>query len=179
MKNERQILAQGSRDGACFLYGLANAVQALTKTSFNEKTWLTAVRSLPFDLSDFLSGRGTEKIDDEPDLLISLAKIFLRASGSATDLKWVHGIYDVLTIKTQLSKKTVLVVEIDSGGHWVTVVDTADGLVLSACSAMALCSTTKYSELTSDVYGRRFNREDSTAELKINRERVLKISLVT
>lgn len=178
MKNERQILAQGSRDGACFLYSLANAVQALTETNFNEKTWWAGLRSLPFDMSDFLSGRGTEKLDDEPDLLISLARNFISASGSAIELKWVHGINDITTIKKQLSKESLLVIEVDAGDHWVTVVDTADGLILSACSAMALGSTAPYSELTSDVYGRRFNRQDSTEELKINRERVLKIALI-
>jgi len=179
MKNERLILAQGSRDGACFLYSLANAVQALTEMNFNEKTWGAAVRSLPFDMGDFLAGRGTEKLDDEPDLLISLARIFIKTSGSAIELKWMHGVSDILTIKKQLSKESLLVIEVDDGAHWVTVVDTADGLILSACSAMALSSTEPYSELTSGVYGRRFNRQDSIAELKINHERVLKIALVS
>jgi len=66
MNAKRKILAQGDRDGACFLYAIANSIQALRDKPVSQDKWLKCVLQLPFKLDDFLAGCGTKKLDDNP-----------------------------------------------------------------------------------------------------------------
>lgn len=63
----RKIFAQGDLDGACFLYSIANSYVALTSKKLTCTQWKHSLRALPFKLDDYLTGKGTEALDDTPN----------------------------------------------------------------------------------------------------------------
>ncbi len=177
MSSTRQILAQGDRDGACFLYCLANAAQALTGKPVTGARWTRCILSLPYDMRDYLAGRGTEKLDAFPELLVGMARAFLDALGLRATIAWHERIDTLEVLQQQVSSTQVLIMAVDNGAHWVTVVDVSGQETFAACSAQALERNQQYAEQLSPNFGRHCNRHQSFASLNAEPGYGLSISL--
>lgn len=178
MKTKRKILAQGDRDGACFLYSIANAVGALACKSLDQDEWLEGVRALPFDMRDYLAGRGTENLDTNQHYLEGFCHNFLVALGVKAKITWHKGIKSTVELKNILSPYNVFIMEVDKKAHWIAIVDTDEkDAVFIACSAEALNGTYPYIEEISSRYHRAYNKQSKFTELRAGKGCGLLISV--
>lgn len=170
---KRKILSQGDRDGACFLYAIANAVGALRIKGTGQTTpakWRKAVRSTPFDLVEFLAGRGTANIDGKPDLLEGFCREFLSALGhSGLKVDWMEGVRQQSELAKVVSHDRVFLMSVNNDAHWLTVVDTDETHGFLACSAEALDGTGEYAEGESPRERRTYNMRATMRELKVGK----------
>lgn len=174
----REILAQGDRDGACFLYSIANAVGALACESVDQDEWLDGIRALPFDMRDYLAGSGTEKLDSNQHYLEDFCQNFLIGLGVNAKITWHEGIKSASELKNILSPFNVFIMAVDDDAHWVAIVDTDDkNTVFIACSAEALNGTYPYNEEISSRYGRAYNKQATFTELRAGKGYGLLISV--
>lgn len=156
MKN-RKILAQGDRDGACFLYSAANAGFALTGKKISMASWTKAVRSTPFDMNDFMTGLGTERLE-QPAYLENLAADFLSYTNKKIDINYFENIPELKQIRRFVDDSSVMILGVYKDTHWLTVVDIKDDNFYCACSSLALSvNNEKYFELKSPNYERYYN----------------------
>lgn len=166
MNTKRKILAQGDRDGACFLYSIANAVGALACKSVDRDEWLEGIRALPFDMRDYLAGSGTENLDTNQHYLEGFCQNFLVALGVKTKITWHEGIKSTVELKNILSPYNVFIMAVYKNDHWVVIVDTDEkDSVFIACSAEALDGTYPYNEEISSRYHRAYNKKATFSEL--------------
>ena len=126
----RHIFTQGDYDGACFLYALANAYQAVTGRAPSCRAWDAGIRSLMHS-SDFLGGciGTTEHFASGPDALQEAVRIILgsyggdgptvdwRAFPEVTDLDGITPLVDAYGVVVfRYQGATAKVSDID---HWV------------------------------------------------------------
>lgn len=177
-KPMREILAQGDRDGACFLYSIANAVGTLACKSVDQDEWLEGVRAVPLDMRDYLAGSGTEKLDSNQHDLEDFCQNFLIGLGVNAKISWHEGLKSVGELKNILSPYNVFIMAVDDGEHWVAIVDTDEiDTVFIACSAEALNGTYPYIEEISSRYHRAYNKQSTFAELRAGKGYGLLISV--
>lgn len=166
MNTKRKILAQGDRDGACFLYSIANAAYALTDKVIIKSIWKKGIRALPFDLRDYLAGSGTEKLDSNQHYLEGFCQNFIETLGVNAQITWHEDLKSIGELKNILSPYNVFIMAVDDDAHWVAIVDTDDkDAVFIACSAEALNGTYPYNEEISSRYHRAYNKKATFAEL--------------
>lgn len=174
---KRKILAQGDRDGACFLYSAANAGFALTGKEISTKDWTKAVRSSPFDMSDFMAGLGTDKFKLASHFE-NIASDFLSCVNKEIDINYIENISELKQIRKFIDDSSVLILGVDNDKHWLTVVDIEDGNLYCACSSRALSvDSSKYVEVKSPNYERYCNLIAPLKELKVGIGYGLHISL--
>jgi hypothetical protein len=171
----RQIFAQGSLDGSCFLYCIINSFVALssrpakiTDKWISEK-WTEPLRSLPFKLDDFLIGPGTSKIDDDLDCLEGLCRAYFRGISGAK--MQVTRKASNKSLRASLTTNQVAIVAIPKNGdHWLCIVDADKDCFYAACSAQALYPVPgdeEYCERKSPNHHRLYNRVLTAKELEI------------
>jgi len=167
MPKSRKILSQGDRDGACFLYSIANSYYALTKQQLSEAQWKKSINAILFKLDDFLSGRGTEKLDYNPEYLEGLCRKFLPQNNKINFE--IAAVKDTTEKSLQkiLTNNQVVIAAIDGGNHWVCMVDSDKSQFYLACSNTDLNSEEKYYEATSPNFERPFNKTSSFNELEL------------
>lgn len=170
MKKTRRILAQGDRDGACFLYSIANAAGALTGRVVTQPKWVKCIQSLPFIMSDFMAGRGTEKIDWKPHYLEGFCHDFLSALEVPSEVSWREGLKSSKQLASLLAKDQLFIMGVYDDAHWVTIVDTDGEVVFIACSSEALDGEHPYSEKLSPRLKRVYNKQSTFAELGAGKE---------
>ena len=163
----RRILAQGDRDGACFLYSVANAYQALTGNAISRKQWTRAIDSIRFKSEDFLSGRGTERLDDSSGDFKELAEDFLSKLPLAKFDISSTKVASQKALSSLITNDQVLIIAIEDGDHWVCLVDSNNSVFHVACSATALEEFDSYNESKTDMFGRYTNRAYSYRNLKL------------
>ncbi len=173
----RQILTQGDLDGACFLYCLANTAQALTCKPVDAADWIRGILALPFDMRDFMAGRGTEKLDKDPDSLVALARGFLRELGVNSVIVWQDPIRSLQQLRSLATAHQVVIMAVHNDAHWVTVVDVSEEEVFVACSVQALDGAQSSLEQVSPNFGRYYNQRVSFAKLKAKPGHGLSVSL--
>lgn len=163
----RKILAQGDRDGACFLYSIANSYWALTHKQLTRKKWEKSVHAIPFKIGDFLSKRGTERLDENPEYFEGLCRDFLNQI--QIDKFKISGKSDISekSLRRLITSDQVVIVAIQNGDHWVTIVDVEERSFDIACSATALYLGPKYRENKSKKFGRTYNNKLSFQKLKL------------
>lgn len=163
----RKILAQGDRDGACFLYSIANSYWALTHKQLTRKKWKKSVHAIPFEVDDFLSERGTERLEENPEYFEGLCRDFLnQIQTNKFEIAGKNAISEK-SLRRLITSDQVVIVAIQKGAHWVTIVDVEERSFDIACSATALCLGPKYREKKSDKFGRTYNKKLSFQELKL------------
>lgn len=174
----REILAQGDRDGACFLYSIANAVGALACKPVDHDEWLEGIHALPFDMRDYLAGSGTVKLDSNQHYLEDFCQNFLVGLGVNAKITWHEDLKSASELKNILSPYNVFIMAVDDDEHWVVIVDTDDkDTVFIACSAEALNGTYPYIEEISSQYHRAYNKHSTFAELRAEKGYGLLISV--
>lgn len=165
----RKILAQGDRDGACFLYSAANAGFALTGKKISRASWAKAVRSTPFDMDNFIAGRGTEKLE-QASHLESLASEFLSYANQEINIKYHDNIGNLKKINRLIDESAVLILGVYDDEHWLTVVDVQDDNLYCACSSRVLeVNEQECIENISPNFRRYFNLKLQLGELRVGR----------
>lgn len=158
MSNPLKIRLQGDMDGACYLYSLANAYQALTEKSVNEKQWSKLIDQVG-NARDFLDvTNGTSRIDDILIKSTLLTDMHLKAIDKKfnfeIDLIDCHN--DIQNIG-RLNKDTILIAANEE--HWYCIVDFngRNGKAMIACSAVWQIDPSKYKEKISPTLKRYYN----------------------
>lgn len=157
MNANREILAQGDRDGACFLYAVANSIPALLNKLLSQDQWGQCIRQLPFKLDDFLAGRGTEQLDDNPIYFEIFCEEFLKVLNVDSKIVSHADISSSADLKRLVQQDSVILATIYGGDHWVAVVDAQGDDIYMACSAQALSGKAPYREAKSPRLNRIFN----------------------
>ena len=180
-RTPRKIWSQGDLDGACFLYSMMNAAQALYRIgSHNDwkDRWsqlLTATSKRP----DFLDWqKGTIQNASAPQRDMKQAQQCLKAILPGTFIvKLVKATTGGELLDSVLDADSVFVV--DNNDHWYCVVDADDDKVYAACSDELNRTSTKYSEGKSPTLRRTFNVAIPAQEFNCREmARVLKVSRV-
>lgn len=172
----RKILAQGDRDGACYLYAIANSVQSLSNKPVSQAQWGNCIGKLPYKLDDFLAGRGTEKLDNNTIYFETICnEFFIKMNFDAE----VHSLFDIVSsadLQSRCELNSVILATIYGGAHWVSIVDVNGDNIYMACSAVALSGKTPYREDRSPRLNRLFNLKIKFDELALWRGYGLLIS---
>ena len=71
------------------------------------------------------------------------------------------------SLRRLITNDQVVIVAIQNGAHWVTIVDVEERSFDIACSATALYLGPKYREYESDKFDRTYNEQLSFQELKL------------
>lgn len=164
---KRKILAQGDRDGACFLYSIANSHMALTKKQVTQKKWEESIAAIPFRVDDFLSGNGTLRLDDNVVYLEELCRDFLEKIQPDQFKITSKNANSDNSLRGLITHQQVAIVAINEGLHWVSVVDADETYFHIACSAAALELGGEYTELKSDKFQRAYNLKLLFEDLKL------------
>jgi hypothetical protein len=168
-RHERFILAQGSMDGACFLYSVANAISALSGgKSITSQHWSDMLQSLK-RVDDFMDQQvGTENCDPRPQHQMGMVRRMVKALTPNQSVAVSLVPADDLTGKrlaALLSPESVLV-----GGtqdHWVCAVDVdQEGRNLLVADSSQLHDVEHYTERTDGRFGRVTNNVWSAAPQK-------------
>ena len=140
---QREIYSQGSLDGSCFLYSLANAVRSVACNPLPEDSWARSIAELPFSTRDFLGGSGTRKLDDSPGALLIAARMFVEGLRCGASVSEISG--SPAAIVEALSSRQAVVAAIDDGDHWVALLEVFGAYAYYACS-WELHENDEYSE---------------------------------
>lgn len=167
MNASRKILAQGDRDGACFLYAIANSIQSLKDKPVSQRQWGKCIQQLNFNLDDFLAGRGTEKLDDNPIYFELLCKEFLKVLNVKLKIVSHVDISSSADLKRHVLLDSAMLATIYGGAHWVAIVDVNGDDIYMACSAQALSGRSPYREARSPQLNRVFNLKLKFDELDL------------
>jgi len=159
MNAKRKILAQGDRDGACFLYAIANGINAVRGKPITRPQWSKCIGNLPFQLDDFLAGRGTEKLDDNTICFELFCNGFLNTMDIDSKVKSYTNIFSSADMKRIVQPDSVMLAVIDGGDHWVAIVDVKDDDIYIACSAQALSEKGSNPEARSPRLNRIYNEQ--------------------
>lgn len=167
--HERFILAQGSMDGACFLYSIANAAKALTGSKrLRAQHWSNMLQTIK-RVGDFMDQQvGTENCDPRPRQQVELVRRMMK------ELTPNHSVTVSLVpsedltgkrLSALLDQKSVLV--IGTQNHWVCAVDIDhDGRNLLIADSSQLHETKHYKERIGGRLGRVSNNAWSAAPQK-------------
>jgi hypothetical protein len=175
----RQIFAQGDLDGSCFLYCIINSFVAVSsgpgenRENWISEKWTAPLGSMPFKLDDFLSGLGTEKIDDDLNCLEGVCRAFLRHIPRTNIQVSRKENISSKSLRESLTKNQVVIVATPKkGSHWICLVDADNDYFYAACSAQALNPDSKtqkngYHERRSPNQQRLYNKVLKESELRI------------
>lgn len=166
---KRKIQTQGDFDGACFLYSLVNALQALTGKKVTQKMWFNFITSLPFKAENFLIGNiGTGLLSENTKNLEIIASNLVFQMKINASVFSVDGILTAKDMGCTINKNSVILVARDHGEHWVAVVDMSGENAFISCSARALEHdfNKPYQEGVSKNYGRVYNAISNFDEIK-------------
>lgn len=172
----RFIRAQGDLDGACFLYSLANAAQALSGKRISDAVWSKLVRII-HNPQDYLSVKvGTLHTDDNPIFQESLAQQYLNvlSPGVALHANTIHELGDGANPERYIGEKTVLVSADEE--HWFCIVDAHDKEVYVACSCVWQRKLINYQEASSERLKRIYNEKFECGKLKYFGHRSILVS---
>ncbi len=160
---KKKIYTQGTLDGACFIYSLANAYYALTGEIITPMKWERCVNASPLSMQDFMTRRGTTKLDGDPRWYEIACETFLAPSGKKFSASYVsYTSYEKL--KASISRSSVIILLVDKESHWLTAVDAADKQIFAACSYENHNAATV--EAISPRFARRFNRSGSLSDFQ-------------
>lgn len=168
-RHEWFILAQGSMDGACFLYSIANAVKALTGSErLSAQHWSNMLQTLK-RVGDFMDQQvGTENCDPRPQRQMSMVSRMVKELAPNHRIRVSLVSSDDLTgrrLAALLDPKSVLVV--GTQDHWVCAVDIDyEGRNLLIADSSQLHETEQYKERTDGRFGRVSNNTWSAARQK-------------
>lgn len=174
----RFIRSQGDLDGACLLYALLNARQALTGTRVTTDAWSAAIRTLR-NFECFLDNtRGSEETDGNPETERSRATKFINALAPAEPLyvRTVADLKDGKLGKLQPTDSDLLVCS--NNQHWFCIVDSDETTAYAACSWVWQRDPQKYAERVSPEFERVFNDEIALGDLEFYKSRALVISTI-
>jgi len=175
-KTDRFIQAQGSLDGACFLYSLANATQCLTGKRVSDSCWSKLAR-IVHNARDYLaSGVGTANSDDNPTLQEALAQQYLDILSPNVRLKatTIHSIQDGSNPERHLTEQSALVTQ--NGEHWFCLLDVSDLKAFVACSWVWQRDLQGYREELSPRLSRKYNDTFPVTELVFFGARAIVVS---
>jgi len=133
----REIYTQGYFDGACFLYSICNAYNALTAGKVTQAKWNKLMPAVPF-LQDFLrSDQGTDGIED--NILDCIIGNFLNKVSDKHTFAVTRGNKQALTKALDKGSVSVFAVKGDTEkqkdlDHWVCGIGTEGNKILVACS---------------------------------------------
>ena len=167
MANKRNILAQGDRDGACFLYSIANAVTLLTNKPISQAKWNNFTSNIPVRIDDFINGNGTGRFDDNHAIFETIANKLIDILGVPATISSTHNLISAKKLKNEITENSVIVTAISNGSHWVAISDVVNNNVYMACSAEALENLKNYQENTTKNLGRLYNAENTFPNLNI------------
>jgi hypothetical protein len=168
-RHERFILAQGSMDGACFLYSVANAAKALTGgQSLRTQHWSSMLQTLK-RVGDFMDQQvGTENFDPRPERQAGTVHRMMKELTPSRSISVSLVSSDDLTgrrLAALLDPKSVIVV--GTQDHWVCAVDIdLEGRHLLVADSSQLHEAEQYTERTDGRLGRVFNNTWSATPQK-------------
>lgn len=177
---KRFILAQGSMDGACFLYSVANAAKALTPTrSLREQHWSDMLQRLT-RVGDFMDQQvGTGNSDPKPEQQVVMVRQMVRALSPLCEIAVYLVDEDDLTgrrLAALIDPDTVLVLGTKS--HWVCAVDVDhEGRQLLVADSSQLHEVVPYAEKREGRYGRVSNNNTWSAAPQRRYYRAFRISV--
>lgn len=166
---ERFILAQGSMDGACFLYSIANAAKALTGSkSLPPQHWSDMLQTLQ-RVGDFMDQQvGTENSDPRPQHQMGMVCRMVKALTPNRSIEVSLVSADDLAGKrlaALIDPESVLVV--GTPDHWVCAVDVdQEGRNMLVADSSQLHELGHYTEQTDGRFGRVSNNTWSAAPQK-------------
>ena len=173
----RFIRGQGDLDGACLLYALFNARQALTSTRLTQTAWSNALEEL-HNANAFLdSTRGSEETDSDSEAERMLAETFINALAPEVKLQ-------VRTLKNmrngslgKMSPDQNSVIVCSNPQHWFCIVESNDTNAFVACSWVWQRDLNTYFERVSPELDRVFNEVLSLEDLEFFNARALMVCL--
>lgn len=128
------IYSQGSFDGACFFYSLANAARCVTGKAIPDKAWRRAILESPFRTEDFLGGKGTARLDGSAIALTLAGQVFLDNLGAELSFRLYERSISSTEVAEAAQEGRVIITAIDDGKHWVPIVDSEREEACIACS---------------------------------------------
>lgn len=176
-KTERFIQGQGSLDGTCFLYSLANATQCLTGKRVSNARWAKLAR-IVYNAQDYLANRvGTSNTDDNSALQEALAQQYLDILSPNVKLRatTIHSVRDGSNPERHLTDRSVLVVQ--NGEHWFCLLDVSDNEAYVACSWVWQRDLQAYSEKISPMLHRTYNDRFSVKDIIFFGSRAILVSI--
>lgn len=172
----RFIRSQGDFDGACLLYSLANATQALTRRQVLIEDWSAMIQSLT-GASNFLDNvAGSKDTDSDQvaqevlakNILLLLSPTLLLTAETVIKLK------DGSLRRIAPSADTVIVCS--NQQHWFCIVDSDDHYAYVACSWVWQRDPGSYVERVSPRLGRIYNDVVKCKDLEFFENRALVVS---
>lgn len=165
------IRTQGDLDGACFLYALANATQAITNLQITTTAWSAMVAELsnPMDFLD--QGCGTRHSDGDVFKQENLANRLLKGLSprGALTAKNLSPLNKHCAFDEIITNRSALV--LGSPQHWYCIVDFDSDNLYIACSWSLHEQGHQYKERKSRRLGRTYNRVDSRERLRVFQSR--------
>lgn len=175
----RIILSQGDRDGACFLYAIANSV-GLLRGAVTQAEWKSFIKNLPIRTDNFLLGEGTGNLADNHHIYEEIIKRMLHSCKieETVKIESCSNINSENALQKIVTKSSVAITCINNGKHWVAISDVFDATTFIACSSEALRAPTKYTENLSPKFNRAFNSTKNFENLKIHNHYCIKLSKI-
>lgn len=173
----RFIRGQGDLDGACLLYALFNARQALTRTRLTHDAWKSAIKDIQ-DANAFLdSTRGSEATDGDYEAERMLAETFINALAPKVKLqvRTLKNMKNGSLGKMRPDQNSVIVCS--NPQHWFCIVESNDTNAFVACSWVWQRDLNTYFERVSPELDRVFNEVLSLEDLEFFNARALMVCL--
>lgn len=178
MRRKNSILGQGSLDGACFLYSLANAVQCLSRKPITSSRWSKLVPAL-VEPRDFLTDRtGTRNSDNDPNLQEALAQQYLQILSPRIPLTvtTLHGLCNHSEPHEAIFDHSVVVMQ--NAEHWFCLLEVHGGQAYVACSWVWQRDLSLYKESLTPVRQRTYNDCFPITDLEYYGSRALRVSII-
>ena len=173
----RFIRGQGDLDGACLLYALFNARQALTRTRLTHDAWKSAIKGLQ-DANAFLdSTRGSVETDGDAEAERMLAETFINKLAPEVKLqvRTLKNMKNGSLGKMRPDQNSVIVCS--NPQHWFCIVESNDINAFIACSWVWQRELNTYSERISPELDRVFNEVLTLDDLDFFKARALIVCL--
>jgi hypothetical protein len=155
---ERRIFAQGDLDGACFLYGLANAVLCFTGDNDPVRERWSKLTGKIGRAKEFLNWEsGTIFNKEYPKRDVVMARKYLKVL--TDDAKFRVTLVSRSAAKSALKEhvRADSILLFDNGEHWSCIVEINRGRAYIACSAELASGSSEYSEELSVQFERPWN----------------------
>lgn len=168
---KRFIRTQGELDGACFLYALANAIQAIRARQISSADWSRMLSKLT-NTKDFLDQScGTQRTDNSVRKQALLANRVVQGLSRQGTLRAES--VSPLTRRSALEEiiTTQSAIVLSSPQHWYCIVDADSQQLYIACSWILHEHDQKYKERQSPHLRRYYNRVESRGSLRVFQSR--------
>lgn len=176
-KSKRFIQSQGSLDGTCFLYSLANAVQCLTGKQVSDAHWAKLAQAV-CNAKDYLTSRvGTSNTDANSTLQEALAQQYLDILSPKLKLQaiTVYSIRDGSNPEKHLTNRSTLIMQNDE--HWFCLLDISNDEAYVACSWVWQRDLQAYCEELSPKLHRTYNDRLPVKDLMFYGNRAILVSI--